>query len=257
MKNHFFISYFGNKRREVEKIYKNINLDGIKTIIEPFCGSSSISYYINKENPDKYNYILNDIDKNLMIVYNKIKNNTFNEFINKINNMCFNEKGDFIDKTTYLRYVKQNNSIEGWFIARKFYCIRHGLYPLRDKKKVNPINYTNDLRDFIDFIKKDNVILKSDCALNIIEKYKDDETTMIIIDPPYIDLDNCYYESGGMSGGNIYEYLYNNNNFKCKFVAILNKNWINSIIFKNFKLIEYEKKYETTKKKYIHCIYTN
>ena len=83
MKNHFFHSYFGNKREEVETIYNNINLDNIDTIIEPFCGSCALSFYISTLHPNKYKYVLNDNDKNLTellkITQDKIKFDKFAE----------------------------------------------------------------------------------------------------------------------------------------------------------------------------------
>ena len=62
MKNHFIIAYPGNKRQEVEIIYKNLDFNNITTIIEPFCGSCALSYYISTIHPKKYKYILNDLD---------------------------------------------------------------------------------------------------------------------------------------------------------------------------------------------------
>ena len=46
MRNHFIIPYIGNKREEVETIYNNIKnyIDDKKIIIEPFCGTSAVSY---------------------------------------------------------------------------------------------------------------------------------------------------------------------------------------------------------------------
>jgi site-specific DNA-adenine methylase len=54
--NHFVISYAGNKRKEVEKIYENIKdkLDDIDNIIEPFCGTSALSCYISQQHPKKF-----------------------------------------------------------------------------------------------------------------------------------------------------------------------------------------------------------
>jgi len=46
MKNHFYISYFGNKRNEAEFFYNSIDLSQIKAIIEPFAETSAISYFI-------------------------------------------------------------------------------------------------------------------------------------------------------------------------------------------------------------------
>jgi site-specific DNA-adenine methylase len=68
MKNHFFFSYSGNKRDEVETIHDALknNLKNITTIIEPFCGSSAFSFYIASLYPGRVNYILNDNNKYLI-----------------------------------------------------------------------------------------------------------------------------------------------------------------------------------------------
>ena len=67
MKNHFFYPYVGNKREEVEHIYNLLDLNNIDTIVEPFCGSCAVSYYLWTQNKDKkYKYILNDLDGNLI-----------------------------------------------------------------------------------------------------------------------------------------------------------------------------------------------
>ena len=51
MKNHFIFSYAGNKRNESENILEKINFNNIETIIEPFCGSSAISFHISTLKP--------------------------------------------------------------------------------------------------------------------------------------------------------------------------------------------------------------
>ena len=62
MKNHFIISYAGNKRQESNYIYEYIKdkLNDIEYIIEPFCGSSALSYYLSTLYPHRFKYILND-----------------------------------------------------------------------------------------------------------------------------------------------------------------------------------------------------
>ncbi len=55
--------------------------------------------------------------------------NKYLEFITNTINLCFeNEK--FISKEKYNIIVKQDNLI-AYFIARKFYTIRCGLYPIK------------------------------------------------------------------------------------------------------------------------------
>ena len=51
MKNHFYMSYSGNKREEVENIYNLIDFNNIATIVEPFCGTCAMSYYISTKHP--------------------------------------------------------------------------------------------------------------------------------------------------------------------------------------------------------------
>ena len=74
MTNHFIYSYNGNKRNEFKYLNTVIDdIDKYDTIIEPFCGSSAISFNIWLKYPDK-KYILNDNDKDLINLYNLIKN---------------------------------------------------------------------------------------------------------------------------------------------------------------------------------------
>lgn len=44
-KNHFVLQYEGNKRNEVDIIYKMIENFEVKNIIEPFCGTCAFSFF--------------------------------------------------------------------------------------------------------------------------------------------------------------------------------------------------------------------
>lgn len=59
MKSHFYMSYFGNKRMEVETIFNNLDFTNVTTVIEPFYGSCSMSYYISTQYSNIH-YVLND-----------------------------------------------------------------------------------------------------------------------------------------------------------------------------------------------------
>lgn len=250
MKNHFFMSYSGNKRSEVERILENIDLTNITTIIEPFAGSSALSYYIHTQYPNKFKYILNDNDANLMELYQMAKNGTIREFFNKINSMCFNDNGDFIDKDRYKEIVKKKD-LEAWFIGNKFYCRVPRLYPLSGHKT----QIKNDLgQGFTEFLQSDAVHLSQIDAVDLVERYKDDDTCLLFLDPPYINLNNDFYNCGGK---NIYEYLHYNRGFKSKIVTVLNDTWINDLLFADYKVIKYNKVYQQEKRKVIHSLYTN
>ena len=92
MKTHFIFSYSGNKRNETQNFLDNIKLDNIKNIIEPFCGSSVISFAIWLEHQDKFNYYLNDSEKRLIEVYKIMKNETIEEIEKKVNEFSKNIK---------------------------------------------------------------------------------------------------------------------------------------------------------------------
>ena len=54
MANHFIYSYNGNKRNEFKYLNNVIDdIDNYDTIIEPFCGSSAISFNIWLKYPNK------------------------------------------------------------------------------------------------------------------------------------------------------------------------------------------------------------
>ncbi len=84
MTNHFIFSYAGNKRNEFKYLNNIIdNIDNYDTIIEPFCGSSAISFNIWLKYPNK-KFIINDNDKDLIKVYNLIKTEDIETIKNKL-----------------------------------------------------------------------------------------------------------------------------------------------------------------------------
>jgi hypothetical protein len=247
MKNHFIIAYPGNKRNEVEKIYSNLQLDNITTIIEPFCGTSAISYYLSVKHPKKFKYIINTMkdEKKLLI------------FINKINKMCFDEDNNFINKDEYTKIMKED-TFNSWFIAHKFYAIRSGLYPARDHNNMLNIEKIEQL-PIVHFLKNENVTIKQMEALDLINECKNKNDHLIFMDPPYIK--NSYDFYSDMASCNIYEYLYNNQiiNFNCYCVLVLEDFWIIRLLFKSLedKTIRYNKTYQMSKKKTTHLMIKN
>ena len=258
MKNHFIFGYSGNKRMECEKIYnlldENKILDNKEYIIEPFCGTSAISFYISMKHPKKYKYILNDNNKYLIELYKILSDDEqLKKFIEKINMLCFNDKNiredNFINKDEYLTLIK-NDDLYGWFISSKYYNIRPGLYI--GEKKAKKINYEDIIKlGIVKFLREEDIKFYNIEGIEIIKKYEDDKN-LLILDPPYLQCNNTFYLEPGL---NIYEYLYYN---KIKnMIAILNKFWLNDIIFSKYKKLSYEKLYQSRKIKTIHNIYYN
>lgn len=266
MKNHFIISYFGNKREEVENLYKLMKLDDIEIIIEPFCGSCALSYYISLLHPKKYKYILNDNNKYLIELMNIMKDdNKINEFENKINdyveqlnNIKIQEKR----KELYLKFVKTDD-IYGYLISHKYYTIRHGLFKFDKDKNGDLLDYKKFyFKDYpiYNFFKNEDIEIYNLNGIKIFEKYKQNKKALIFLDPPYIQLTNAFYKNGANEDFNIYEYLSLNNikKEKAKIYIILEDNWIIKLLFKNNNIIDNNCKiYQTTKKKYNHITITN
>jgi len=127
MNNHFFFSYAGNKRQEIKIIYDEIepSLKDVKTIIEPYCGTSAMSYYISTKHPKEYKYILNDNNKMLIMLYKLVQEGTkekevedkINKYIIKFNECKTNEER----KIYYNSILKDNGCICSYIFINKYY----------------------------------------------------------------------------------------------------------------------------------------
>jgi 16S rRNA G966 N2-methylase RsmD len=268
MKNHFFIAYFGNKRQEVESLYNLINLDNIKTIVEPFCGSCAFSYYLSLLHPKKFKYILNDNNKNLVELLSIMKDEKkIIEFENKVNNYINDLNNLKVEKERRALYKKivKTDDIYGFFISRKFYSIHYGLFnnvktkedELKDYKKFAFKDYP-----IYNFFKNEDIELNNTDAITVYNNYKSDKSALIFLDPPYIALTNSFYNSGNVDKTNklnIYEYLYLNNinKEKAKIFLILEDMWINRLIFKNDIKETNDKYYECSKRTTKHITISN
>jgi site-specific DNA-adenine methylase len=250
--NHFFISYAGNKRRECDTIYKEIKelLDGdeIETIIEPYCGSSAISYFIAHHYPKKFKYILNDNNEYLMKTYEIFKDEKqLDNFIEQLNETCKD-----LNKEKYMAIVKQNTHIS-WFIKNKIYSIRAGLWRL-DYKFKDFIFLKNV--PIINFLRSEDITFQCKDGIETLLNYKDDKRYLIILDPPYLELCNDFYKN---SNTNIYEHCSNYpiTEHTSKTIFILNDMWIIRLLFKDQIKVEYDKLYQPNKRKVKHLIIKN
>ena len=255
MRNHFFFAYTGNKRNECDILINNIiNNDNELNIIEPFCGSSAISFKIwlmNKNN--NFNYYLNDNDNKLIEIYELFKKETIekiNEELQTINNKIRNKE----EWNDYYKNGEQNIYKELFF--RKYSMFgRMGFYPLN--RKINNIKLTKEQIEFIEFIKLPNVHISNNDWFNIFDIYKNDSKSCFIFDPPYINTFNDFYTNRTL---NVYEYFNNNKieDFKSKIYLVLEDIWIIKLLFQNNKVFEtYNKRYEISNRKTNHIIIYN
>lgn len=249
--NHFSLPWHGNKRTECKIIYDNLNLDGIETIVEPFCGTSAISYYISTLHPLKYTYHLNDNNPFLIQLYEISKNEEkYKQLICDLNELrtvlTDKIKYDELDIKTFI----------GWVYKNKIYNIRPGLCPLNKRNGPDILNKMLFV-PMLNFLRTEKIIFTCDCGIKILNNFKDNSKALVFLDPPYLQSCNDFYLN---SDTGIYEYLFKNPilNYKCKIYLCLELTWIIKMLFEKYEIIEYSKSYNGSKKKnVIHGIIKN
>jgi hypothetical protein len=202
----YLFSYFGNKDRELEEVYRNIKNEIIncETIIEPFGGSFALIRYLVNNDINK-EFIVNDNDKLLIETYSYMINEEQNLLMrNKIRDFLID-----IDKEKY-NNMKKDRNIFSFLFTHLYYQINFGLFPIR---KVN-IDYDRIEK----FIKYKNIIFKNEDAYDIIEKHKNNDKAYIFLDPPYLFTYN-YYNSGW--NDRFLDIINNFYDYKCKILISL------------------------------------
>jgi len=254
MANHFIYTYLGNKRNEFKYLNNVIDdIDNYNTFIEPFCGSSAISFNIWLKYPNK-KFILNDNNNDLINVYNLIKNTDIDVIKNKlldIKKTIDNDKNIFNMMYQDFKQSKDKD-IYQYIYFNKFFCMcRIGAY-----RECKFKDFTKHQYKFFEFIKTANITFMNNDWFDIFKEYSNIEKALIIFDPPYLLSYNMFYENFNT---NIYQFFANNNIklFKAKLIFILENNWIIKLLFKDEKSYIYDKFYHISKKQIKHIIITN
>jgi hypothetical protein len=263
MRNHYFTTYVGNKRKEIKDIMPFINLDAtanITTILEPFAGSSAMSYYISTLYPNRFKYILNDNDKINYDLFNISRDiERTEDFNNKINKIIdeFNTYTDDVNRKIFYKSI-DDKTLQGYIFKFKYYNIRMGVYP--DMVRINKIK-PYKLQDFpiYDFYNNENVIYENIDGIDFINKYNQDDDKLFLLDPPYLASCNSFYNN---KDANIYEWVFNNKalllDSRNKILFILENIWIIKLLLNDFKILfEYKKLYVLSHKKTTHIVYSN
>lgn len=240
-------SYAGNKDREIKQfmeiIVEIIEKKKIKTIVEPFGGSFSLIRHLIKTHPN-LKYHVNDNNKRIISLYNKMKNEKDNtKIIKKIKKL---EKE--IDSPEKMKKIKDSEKDEHFLFGNIKYQIRPFIYPT--KKTVN-INYKR-LEAFSIF--KDVNFTYKDFK-EIYDQYKDDSTALLFLDPPYFLSCNDYYQT--KLNNDFFEKSMNTYKFT-SFLVINNNLLVDYFLTEkcNFeKKLIYDVVYCQTHRKDKHCVY--
>jgi hypothetical protein len=260
MKNHYYTSYFGNKRKEIKDIMPFINLDDITTILEPFAGSAAMSYYISTLYPNKFKYILNDNDKFNYDLYNISRDPERTQDLNEKINKIIDEFNTYDDDETRRIFYKSISikTLEGFLFKSKCFGYRPLVYPLIPRH-TNIKPYKLQDHPIYDFYNNENVIYENIDGVEFINKYNEGEGKLFLTDPPYMVSCNEMYNNKNV---NIYMWIYYNKPLllgsKNKILFILENMWIIILLFSDFNiLLDYEKHYSISRKKTTHIVYSN
>jgi site-specific DNA-adenine methylase len=250
--NHFIISYHGNKKDDYKHFKDDICYDNVKNIVEPFCGSSAISFQIWKDYKDKFSYHLNDLDTKLYNIYKILKEQSIDHIFDKINDVkdTIKCKEDFEELCK-----KSNKTIYEYIFINKGSSFRYGRFHERAlTKKI--YKATTEQRLFSEFLKQDYVHISNEDYKISYDFHKNNKDTIIFLDPPYINGFNTAYKHRSTK---CYEFLSEDIKNKQAIIFLpLEKNDIVLDMFKDSKIIiEWNKIYKITKKKVTMILISN
>ena len=176
----------GNKKNELKLLLPIIEPQITKDTIfvEPFCGSSIVSFNVFKKINKDIEFHINDLDYLRILFY---KNMTIEKERNELyilEKEIVKNGADFYYNIVrgkdddYLKYV----------ISKRIHSFRHGLYPTNKKIILHEIS-----DNWKTFFNK-TAITNQDYKV-IFDKYKDNENAFLYLDPPYMDSFNAGYST--------------------------------------------------------------
>ena len=209
------IFYMGNKKKLINKGLIELFPKNISMFVDLFAGSGVVSM-----NTEASKYIINDIDTNLIDLYNMFKFTEADTIIEHIENRIEQyglarertKRNEFKDKEKIERYKKAYMSLRSDYNKNKtvldFYTLMFYSFSqqfrFNNKGEFN-MPCGNDcfsdknkeyIRDGRDFFKSDNVIITNNDFRKLkISKF--DNNSFVYLDPPYLDTTATYNENGG------------------------------------------------------------
>lgn len=209
------IFYMGNKKKLLKKGLVDLFPTNINTFVDLFAGSGAVSLNVKANK-----YIINDIDENLISLYNLFKTVPSDDIIKHIE-MRIDQYGlarertkrnEFKDKERIERYKNAYMKLRTQYNSDKnildFYTLTFYSFSQQfrfNKKGDFNMPCGNDcfselnkkyIKDGCDFFSKDNVyITNNDFRKLDINKLKQDD--FIYLDPPYMNTTAVYNENDG------------------------------------------------------------
>lgn len=208
------IKWSGSKRSQAKEILKYFPSE-IDTYYEPFIGGGSVMFALLHSQIKVKHYICSDINKDLIDLYNSIKNQpneVFNHYkklwgeLNKDNNL--DRKKDYFNFIRD-RYNEEHNPMDFMFIMRtttngmprynnegkfnnSFHITRNGIEPDKLHEIITEWSYTLNSKN----------VMFNHCSFDV---YEPKELDFIYLDPPYANTKGMYF--GDFDVDNFFEWL--------------------------------------------------
>jgi len=256
MTSHFYIAWAGNKRREMGEINRFVDLNGIETVVEPFCGSAAFAFHTWKASPHLRVH-LNDKCPHLYAMLSTIKRGDKQTLYDGL------QRYANVTKEDYMRYNREVNGGEGddlttkWMLMQTYNGLRPGMPPApgRPFPKLKPLQGAFPFDDMLERATLTNHDFRVVC-----DQYRNDPTAFLFIDPPYVNSCNDFYSDATCVDDvdAFYTYLLDLlQNATCKVMLVVNNALLMRLLFKDYIRHRYGKKYECTKRQTEHIIITN
>jgi site-specific DNA-adenine methylase len=247
----FLLNYNGNKYQETKKILPVIE-NKYDIIVEPFGGIFGFSrafYYFKSDNVE---FLINDIDGDLINLFNKLKQNP-EKLLNEVKKFIDSFESDK-ELSDYLRKKEEKTIIK----TLALYICQHrsiGIYNLT-KGKIKIKNFLEKLDNYKEFFKRCSFYNYSyDVFLDKIKNKIGKK--LIFFDPPYFNSHNAFYqklnneqEGDYKDGTQIYIYILEqfHENTEDDLIFVCNKISIIDYLFKAWKKSEVNGSYGSTNK---------
>lgn len=209
------IFYMGNKKRLINKGLLELFPENISMFVDLFAGSGIVSM-----NTEASKYIINDIDTNLIDLYNMFKFTEADTIIEHIESRIEEyglakertKRNEFKDKEKIEQYKKAYTSLRSDYNKNKtvldFYTLM--FYSFSQQFRFNnkgdfnmPCGndcFSDKNKEYIrsgrNFFKGDNVIITNN-DFRKLKISKLDNDSFVYLDPPYLDTTATYNENGG------------------------------------------------------------
>lgn len=238
----------GNKKNELKFLLPIIEpqITTSTIFVEPFCGSSIVSFNIFKKINKNIDFHINDLDTFRINFYKNMTKEKERQKLYKLENEIVEKGEEFYNNIVkgkdddYLKYV----------ISKRIHSFRHGIFPTNKKIILHEI--TDNWKEFLN-----KSIITNNDYLDILNKYKDNENAFLYLDPPYMDSYNAGYSTYQnkthdedlkvIDNTEMYiNFLEILKNGKCKVLFSINNCALTKYLYKDFIKESYNHIYQST-----------